>query len=144
MGTLVQILLAFFGVLLIFIILLQRGRGGGLAGALGGAGGQSAFGTKAGDVFTRVTIGVVVVWVLLACIAIKVSAPVELYPGGADATDPPAGLSSAGEDDATTDADESDSADSEEENLEDVGDSTKPAEGAGDADEKPAEPAGDE
>ena len=35
------------GLLLIFIILLQRGRGGGLAGAFGGAGGQSALGTKA-------------------------------------------------------------------------------------------------
>jgi preprotein translocase subunit SecG len=52
--------------LLIFVILLQRGRGGGLAGAFGGAGGQSAFGTKAGDVFTRITIGIAVVWVTLA------------------------------------------------------------------------------
>jgi preprotein translocase subunit SecG len=58
-------LLAFVSLLLIFIVLLQRGRGGGLAGALGGAGGQSAFGTKAGDVFTRITIGLAVVWVLL-------------------------------------------------------------------------------
>ncbi len=58
------------GVLLIFIILLQRGRGGGLAGAFGGAGGQSALGTKAGDVFTRITVGLVVIWVLLACFSI--------------------------------------------------------------------------
>lgn len=58
-------LLAFVSVLLIFIVLLQRGRGGGLAGALGGAGGQSAFGTKAGDVFTRITIVLAVIWVLL-------------------------------------------------------------------------------
>ena len=33
---------------LILLVLVQRGRGGGLAGALGGMGGQSAFGTKAG------------------------------------------------------------------------------------------------
>lgn len=59
-------LLMLVGFLLIFIILLQRGRGGGLAGALGGAGGQSAFGTKAGDVFTRITIGLAAVWMLLA------------------------------------------------------------------------------
>ncbi|MDP6059564.1 MAG: preprotein translocase subunit SecG, partial [Pirellulaceae bacterium] len=41
---------------LILLVLIQRGRGGGLAGAFGGAGGQSAFGTKAGDMFTRITI----------------------------------------------------------------------------------------
>lgn len=56
--------------LLIFIILLQRGRGGGLAGAFGGAGGQSALGTKAGDVFTKITVGLAVFWVFLACLSI--------------------------------------------------------------------------
>jgi preprotein translocase subunit SecG len=61
-----SILFALVSVFLIFIILLQRGRGGGLAGAFGATGGQSAFGTKAGDVFTRITIGVAVVWVALA------------------------------------------------------------------------------
>ena len=48
------------------IVLLQRGRGGGLAGAFGGLGGQSAFGTKAGDVFTKVTIGIALFWVVMA------------------------------------------------------------------------------
>jgi len=61
-----SILFAFASVFLIFIVLLQRGRGGGLAGAFGATGGQSAFGTKAGDVFTRITIGVAVAWVALA------------------------------------------------------------------------------
>ncbi len=56
----------FISVMLIGIILLQRGRGGGLVGALSGLGGQSAFGTKAGDMFTRITIGIAAVWVLLA------------------------------------------------------------------------------
>jgi preprotein translocase subunit SecG len=56
------------GVFLMFVILLQRGRGGGLAGAFGGLGGQSAFGTKAGDVFTVITIVTVVIWVVLACL----------------------------------------------------------------------------
>lgn len=59
-------LLLITGFLLIFIILLQRGRGGGLAGAFGGAGGHSAFGTKAGDVFTKITIVMAVIWVVLA------------------------------------------------------------------------------
>src|SRR5262245_9807206 len=55
---------------LILMILLQRGKGGGLAGALGGAGGSSAFGTKAGDVFTRITVGVFGVYILLAMIGV--------------------------------------------------------------------------
>ncbi len=62
----------FVGIFLIGLILLQRGRGGGLAGAFGGMGGQSAFGTKAGDMFTRITIVVAVIWILLACICILV------------------------------------------------------------------------
>lgn len=61
-----MILLLVVGLLLMGIILLQRGRGGGLAGAFGGMGGQSAFGTKAGDVFTKITIIMAVIWVLLA------------------------------------------------------------------------------
>jgi preprotein translocase subunit SecG len=60
------ILLLLTGFLLMFIVLLQRGRGGGLAGAFGGLGGQSAFGTKAGDVFTKITIVLAVIWVSLA------------------------------------------------------------------------------
>lgn len=55
---------------LIMLVLVQRGRGGGLAGALGGPGGQSAFGTKAGDLFTRITIGVAAVWIFLCAAAV--------------------------------------------------------------------------
>ena len=50
-------------VFLILLVLVQRGRGGGLTGALGGPGGQSAFGTKAGDLFTRITVGVATAWI---------------------------------------------------------------------------------
>jgi preprotein translocase subunit SecG len=63
-----SVLLALSSIFLILIVLLQRGRGGGLAGAFGSVGGQSAFGTRAGDVFTRVTIGAAVAWVALAAI----------------------------------------------------------------------------
>lgn len=59
-------LLMFVGLLLMIVILLQRGRGGGLAGAFGGAGGQSAFGTRAGDVFTKITAIMAILWVFLA------------------------------------------------------------------------------
>src|SRR5262245_60954181 len=69
----------FFGILmfltslfLILLVLVQRGRGGGLAGAFGGMGGQSAFGTKAGDMFTRITIIVAAIWILLSIATIKV------------------------------------------------------------------------
>lgn len=60
---------ALTGVFLVFLILLQRGRGGGLAGALGASAGQSAFGTKAGDVFTRITMGTAVAWISLASLS---------------------------------------------------------------------------
>jgi preprotein translocase subunit SecG len=55
---------------LVAIILIQRGKGGGLAGAFGGAGGSSAFGTKAGDVFTRLTVGIAIAWILLSMLMV--------------------------------------------------------------------------
>jgi len=66
--------MALLSIFLILVILVQRGRGGGLTGALGGMGGQSAFGTKAGDLFTRITIVVAAIWVLLSMASIKVLA----------------------------------------------------------------------
>lgn len=66
MASFLMILLMLVSMLLTLVILIQRGRGGGLAGAFGGMGGQSAFGTKAGDVFTRITIVLITLWVLLA------------------------------------------------------------------------------
>lgn len=70
LSAFLSILLLVISLFLMFIILLQRGRGGGLTGALGGLGGQSAFGTKAGDVFTRITVIVALIWVVLNCAAI--------------------------------------------------------------------------
>jgi len=55
---------------MICLILIQRGKGGGLAGAFGGVGGSSAFGTKSGDVFTRVTMIVAAVWIVLSMILV--------------------------------------------------------------------------
>jgi preprotein translocase subunit SecG len=56
---------AILSLFLICLVLIQRGKGGGLAGAFGGAGGSSAFGTKAGDVFTRVTMFTALIWIAL-------------------------------------------------------------------------------
>jgi len=58
-------ILIFLGVLLIGIILIQRGKGGGLAGAFGGVGGSSPFGAKAGDDFTKYTLILALIWVLV-------------------------------------------------------------------------------
>ena len=58
------------GLLMILLVLMQRGKGGGLAGAFGGMGGQSAFGTKAGDLFTWITYGVSTFWLLLCLLGI--------------------------------------------------------------------------
>jgi preprotein translocase subunit SecG len=63
-------------VILIVLVLIQRGKGGGLSGAFGGAGGSSAFGSRAGDTFTRITIGVAAVWIVMLMMQIWVmSAP---------------------------------------------------------------------
>lgn len=76
MTALIRFFLGFSLVLtslfLILLVLIQRGRGGGLAGAFGGAGGQSAFGTKAGDVFTKITVAVAGFWILLCILSLNV------------------------------------------------------------------------
>ena len=56
-------------VFLILLVLVQRGKGGGLTGALGGPGGQSAFGSKAGDTFTVITAVSAIIWGLVCAVA---------------------------------------------------------------------------
>ena len=60
------------GLLLMLIELIQRGTGGGLAGAFGGAGGSSPFGSRAADQFVRITLWLAGVWVLVIMIHVKV------------------------------------------------------------------------
>src|SRR3954465_660433 len=67
---LANVLMVLTSLFLICLVLIQRGKGGGLAGAFGGMGGSSAFGTKAGDVFTRVTIYVALFWGFLAMVLV--------------------------------------------------------------------------
>jgi preprotein translocase subunit SecG len=66
-----NILLILVGIFMILLVLIQRGKGGGLIGALGGAGGSSPFGSRAGDMFTRITIYVACVWLLLTMIQVR-------------------------------------------------------------------------
>src|SRR6185503_220756 len=71
MGFIFSTVLSLLAIFLILLVLVQRGRGGGLAGALGGMGGSSAFGAKAGDVFTKITIYVASVWILVCLFALQ-------------------------------------------------------------------------
>jgi preprotein translocase subunit SecG len=60
------------GLLLMLIVLIQRGKGGGLAGAFGGVGGSSPFGSRAADQFVKITMWLAAVWVLVIMIHVKV------------------------------------------------------------------------
>src|SRR5829696_8358066 len=53
-------------VFMILLVLIQKGRGGGLASAFGGAGGNTAFGSKTGDVLTWATSVVFGIFLVLA------------------------------------------------------------------------------
>ena len=67
--SLLTVLLITICCLLMLVILVQKGRGEGLTGAFGGAGGSSAFGAKTGDVFTWITVVVAVLFLLVSVIA---------------------------------------------------------------------------
>ena len=95
-------LLSVGSVFIILLVLIQRGRGGGLAGALGGMGGYSAFGTRAGDIFTRITIVAAAIWLLAAMALTKITSrssrsPYELDgPATSSSQTPGAGAIDAG------------------------------------------------
>jgi preprotein translocase subunit SecG len=78
MGPLLMILFLLVCVLLIGVILLQKGRGGGLSGAFGGAGGHSAFGSRTGDMFTWITVVLVALFLLLGVATVKFFRPAQL------------------------------------------------------------------
>ncbi|MEN6307168.1 MAG: preprotein translocase subunit SecG [Anaerohalosphaeraceae bacterium] len=52
-------------VALCVVVLLQKGRGGGLAAAFGGSGASSLLGTRTGDFLTWLTIGLTAAWLLM-------------------------------------------------------------------------------
>src|SRR6476661_1332872 len=66
----IDVLFIVLAVFLILLVLIQKGRGGGLSSAFGGgAGGHTAFGSKTGDVLTWATSIVFGVFLLLAVAA---------------------------------------------------------------------------
>jgi preprotein translocase subunit SecG len=69
MVTTYYVLMVLFLVMCAFmtlLVLIQKGRGGGLSSAFGGAGGNTAFGTKTGDVLTWVTSVTFALFIILA------------------------------------------------------------------------------
>jgi preprotein translocase subunit SecG len=72
-SILLNVLVIVLSLLLMFIVLIQRGKGGGLAGAFGGVGGSSPFGSRAGDAFTKITLYMAAVWILVIMIHVKVA-----------------------------------------------------------------------
>ncbi len=72
-SILLNVVIVLVSLMLMFIILIQRGKGGGLAGAFGGAGGSSAFGSKAGDTLMKVTLYLAAGWIFLIMVHVKVA-----------------------------------------------------------------------
>ncbi len=62
-------------VALILVVLIQKGKGGGLSAAFGGAGAGGVLGTKATDFFTKFTIGLVMLFLVLAIVMAKFFKP---------------------------------------------------------------------
>lgn len=114
MDVFMMILLILVAVFMILLVLVQRGRGGGLAGALGGAGGQSAFGAKAGDTFTKITVWAAFIWILLCVVAVKTIGTsaddnplldgMNARPGASTAADKPASTDTPSSDTQSSDA----------------------------------------
>ena len=80
-------------IFLILIVLIQKGRGGGLASAFGGGGGNTAFGSKTGDVLTWATsiiFGIFLVLAVILNLMTRAPAKVNVATGGGLPTPPAA------------------------------------------------------
>ncbi len=71
----VAVLFVLVSLALILIVLIQKGRGGGLSAAFGGGGAGGVLGTKTGDFLTWVTIGLVCMFLFLAVIMARYYKP---------------------------------------------------------------------
>lgn len=72
---LVTVLWVLIALALIFIVLIQKGRGGGLGAMLGGGAANSLLGTKTGDFLTWVTIGLVALFLVVGVLMAKFMRP---------------------------------------------------------------------
>lgn len=71
----VAFLFVVVSLLLILVVLVQKGRGGGLSGAFGGGMASGLLGSKTGDFLTWITIGTVVVFLGLAVLMARFYRP---------------------------------------------------------------------
>jgi len=68
-------------IVLILVVLIQKGKGGGLSGAFAGGMASGILGSKTGDVLTWITIGVVSFFLLVAVVLDKWWRPTVSGPG---------------------------------------------------------------
>jgi len=80
MGNLIVGLFILVCLALMLIVLLQKGRGGGVGAAFGGGGATSLLGTKTGDFLTWVTICLVALFLVLAVLMGKFMRPTGVAP----------------------------------------------------------------
>jgi preprotein translocase subunit SecG len=71
----VAVLFVLVSILLVLVILIQKGRGGGLSGAFGGGMASGLLGSKTGDFLTWVTIVVVAIFLTFAVLLAKFYRP---------------------------------------------------------------------
>jgi preprotein translocase subunit SecG len=89
--AILNVLILLIGLFMILLVLIQKGKGGGLAGAFGGAGGSSAFGSRMNDQFVQYTLITAAIWVLLIMLMAKIVQPPRQHPDAAPVVAPPAG-----------------------------------------------------
>ena len=73
--NLIALIWVLTALVLILIILIQKGRGGGLSSAFGGGSANSLLGTKTTDWLTKVTIAMVMLFLFLAVVMNKYYKP---------------------------------------------------------------------
>jgi preprotein translocase subunit SecG len=91
-GILMKFVAALFvliSLILILVVLMQKGRGGGLSGAFGGGMASGLLGSKTGDFLTWVTVVLVAVFLLLAVLMAKYYRPTSKYGRTATTTQQP-------------------------------------------------------
>ena len=81
----VAVLFVLCAIVLVLIILIQKGKGGGLSGAFGGGMTSGVLGTKVGDFLTWFTVGLAAILLLLAVVMGKWYKPTVADYGKSDA-----------------------------------------------------------
>ena len=73
--NIIAVIFTICAIVLILVILIQKGRGGGLSGAFGGGMASGILGSKTGDFLTWFTIGLVGIFLVLLVLLAKFYKP---------------------------------------------------------------------